>query len=134
MDCILSDFHIKTLKIIVNIWTAIITILTLSISFVSQGVYNHPFLFFAYILAITSYINVYRFYKRLYNNNYQISSLQLKIWSMLSVSDIFFSCLYLAFYTTDIFWGIVSFLVAYLATFFCNHYLIKAKNNGNKQS
>lgn len=133
MNYILNKSYIKMLKLLVNLWTVIITILTLSISFVfvSQEGYNHPLLFFVYILAITSYINVYRFYKMLYNNNHQINSLQLKIWSMLFVRGIFFSCLYLAFYVKNIF-GIISFLVAYLLTFVCNYYLIKAKNNGNK--
>jgi hypothetical protein len=135
MNYILSKSHIKMLKIIVNIWAVIITALTIAASFVfiSQGGYNHPFLFFEYLLAITSYINIYRFYKMLYNNNHQISSLQLKIWSMLFFRGVFFSCLYLSFYAKNIL-GIVVFLVIYLLTFVCNHYLIKANNNGIKQS
>ena len=46
MNYNLSEAHIKLLNILVTIWNAIITILTLSISFVfiSQGGYNHPFL------------------------------------------------------------------------------------------
>ena len=133
MNYILSKAHIKMLKIIVNIWVVIITALTIAASFVfiSQDGYNHPFLFFEYLLAITSYINIYRFYKMLYDNRNQISSLQLKVWSMLFFRGIFMSLLYLAIYAKNIF-GIISFLVAYLLTFVCNYYLIKAKNNGNK--
>lgn len=135
MNYILSEAHIKMLKTIINIWTTIITILTILSIFVfgSKGAYSHPVAFFGYILAITSYINVYRFYRMLYDNQNKISSLQLKVWSMLCSRGVFFSCLYLSFYAKNIL-GIVSFLVAYLLTFVCNHYLIKANNNGNKQS
>lgn len=56
---------------------SIITILALLAVFVfaSQGGYSHSFLFFVYIFAVSFHINVYRFYKMLYNNNYQINLL-----------------------------------------------------------
>jgi len=81
MNYNLSESHIKLLKILITIWSVIITILTLSVSFVfiCKGGYNHPFLLFAYILAITSYINTYRFYRMMHDHNRQINSLQLKV-------------------------------------------------------
>ena len=104
MNYNLSEAHIKLLTVLVIIWSAIITTLTLSISFVfiSQGGYNHPFLLFAYILAITSYINAYRFYRMMHVHNRQINSLQLKVWAMLFVRGIFVACLYLSFYVKNI--------------------------------
>lgn len=130
MNYNLSEAHIKLLTVLVIIWSAIITTLTLSISFVfiSQGGYNHPFLLFAYILTITSYINAYRFYCMMHTHNRQINSLQLKVWAMLFVRGIFVACLYLSFYVKNIL-GIIFFLLAYLATLFCNHFIIKARKN-----
>lgn len=130
MNYNLNKSHIKMLKIIINIWASIITILALLaiFVFVSQGGYNHPFLFFVYIFAVSFHINVYRFYKMLYNNNHQINLLQLKIWSMLFTRGVFFSCLYLAFYAKNIL-GIIFFSLTYLLTFVCNHYLLKAQKN-----
>ncbi len=132
MNYNLSESHIKLLKILITIWSVIITILTLSVSFVfiCKGGYNHPFLLFAYILAITSYINTYRFYRMMHDHNRQINSLQLKVWAMLFVRGIFVACLYLSFYVKNIL-GITFFLLAYLATFFCNHFIIKAHKEVN---
>lgn len=132
MNYNLSESHIKLLKILVTIWSVIITILTLSVSFVfiCKGGYNHPFLLFAYMLVITSYINTYRFYRMMHDHNRQINSLQLKVWAMLFVRGIFVACLYLSFYVQNIL-GITFFLLAYLATFFCNHFIIKAHKEVN---
>ena len=123
----LNKSHIKVLKLMLNIWTAIITILALlaTFVFVSQGGYNHPFLFFVYIFVISFYINTYRLHRMTYDNDNQISLLQLKVWAMLFVRGIFASCLYLAIYAMNIF-GIIFFSLTFLATFFCNHYLKKA--------
>lgn len=130
MNYNLSEAHIKLLKVLVTIWSAIITILALSISFVfiSQGGYNHPSLFFVYILAIISYINAYRFYRMMYGHNRQINSLQLRVWAMLFIIGVFVACLYLSFYVKNIL-GIIFFLLAYLATFFCNHFIIKVQKS-----
>lgn len=132
MNYNLSESHIKLLKLLITIWSVIITILTLSVSFVfiCKGGYNHPFLLFAYILTITSYINTYRFYRMMHDHNRQINSLQLKVWAMLFVRGIFVACLYLSFYVQNIL-GITFFLLAYLATFFCNHFIIKAHKEVN---
>ncbi len=131
MNDLLSKSHIKILKVILSIWTAVVTAVTLStiLVFVSKGGYNHPIVLFACILAITSYINTYRFFSMVYDNNGQISLLQLKIWSMMFVRGIFVACLYLAIYVQNIL-GIIFFALTYLGTFFCNHYLIKAGKNG----
>ena len=135
MNYILSKSHIKMLKIILGIWTAIISALTVSTIcvFVSKGGYNHPIVFFACILAITTYINVYRFFSMVYDNNNQISLLQLKVWSMLFVRGVFVSCVYLSFYAMNIL-ASISFSLAYIATFFCNYYLTKAVNNEKQKN
>lgn len=95
MDYILSEAHIKLLKVLVTIYIVIITILTLLMSFlfISQGVYFHPVLLIYDILATTSYINAYRFYRMMHYHNRPITSLQLKIWAMLFVRGIFVTCL-----------------------------------------
>lgn len=131
----LSNSHIKMLKIILSVWTVIITILTLlmNLVFFSKGGYNHPVLTWSYIFVITTYINVYRFFSMVYDNNNQISLLQLKVWSMLFVRGVFVSYLYLSFYAENIL-GIISFLVAYLLTFVCNYYLTKAVNNEKQKN
>lgn len=134
MNYMLSEAHIKMLKIIIGILTAIITILAIVINFlcISHGVYyHHPTQMFGNLFAITSCISAYRFYRMLHDNRNQISSLQLKIWSMLFVRAECVPLLYLAIYAKHIF-GIITFVVCYILTFICNHYLVKAKNNGNK--
>lgn len=130
MNDLLSKSHTKILKIILSIWAAIISALTVStiFVFVSKGGYNHPIVFFACILAITTYMNLYRFFSMVYDNNNQISLLQLKVWSMLFVRGVFVSCVYLSFYVMNII-AIIFFSLAYIATFFCNYYLTKARNS-----
>ncbi len=130
MDYILSEAHIKLLKVLVTIYIVIITLLTLLMSFlfISLDGYNHPVLLIYYILATTSYINAYRFYRMIHYHNGSINSLQLKIWAMLFVRGIFVTCLYWSFYAKNI-QGIIFFLLTYLATFFCNYFLIKAQKS-----
>lgn len=134
MNPTLSKNFIRILKIIVNIWATIVTIITSLTIFVFfyRGGYKHPIVLFVCIFAITSYINVFKFYKMIYSNS-QINLLQLKIWAIFLVSGIFISCAYLAFYAMNIF-AIAFFLSAYILTFFCNHYLIKVENNENKKN
>ena len=129
MNYNLSEAHIKIIKVILTIWTIVISTVTLAniFVFVSKGIYTHPIMFFACILTITSYINVYRFFSMVYSSN-QITRLQLKIWSILFARGIFFSCLFFAIYVQNIF-GIIFFALTYLGTFFCNHYLVKAGVN-----
>lgn len=129
MNYTLSEAHIKIIKVILTIWTIVISTVTLAniFVFVSKGIYTHPIMFFACILTITSYINVYRFFSMVYSSN-QITRLQLKIWSILFARGIFFSCLFFAIYVQNIL-GIIFFALTYLGTFFCNHYLVKAGVN-----
>lgn len=129
MNTVLSKNFIKMLKNIINVWSVIVAIASLStiFVFVYNGGYNHPIVFFACIFAITSYINVFKFYKMIYSNS-QINLLQLKVWAVLLVRGIFISCVFLSFYAMNIF-AIAFFLLAYISTFFCNHFLIKAQND-----
>lgn len=120
---------IKLLKIIINIWFIIITTLTIVSIFLFgiNDAYSHPIAIFGYILAITSYISIYRFYKMLRDNQNKISLLQFKVWAMLFSRGVSLSCLYLSFYAKNIL-GITVFGGAYVLTFICNHYLKKAIN------
>lgn len=130
MNDLLSKSHIKILKVILSIWPVVVTAVTLSTTlvFVSKGGYNHPIVLFACILAITSYINTCRFFSMVYDNNRQISLLQLKIWAMMFVRGIFVSCLYLAIYVKNI-WGIIFFAL----TQFRNILLQSLLNKGWKE-
>ncbi len=135
MNYTLSKSHVKMLKVVLSIWAVIVTALTLSaiIVFFSKGAYSHPFTFFVYIFAITSYINIYRFFSMVYDSGNQISLLQFKIWLMIFVRGGFGSLLYLSIYVQNIL-GIIFFTLTYLGTFFCNYYLTKAVNNEKQKN
>ena len=129
MDFTLDKSKTKILKIIIGVFTAIWSIiftwcLWVLFSF-SKEAFTEPATFFPVILAFAIYMNAFRFFKMVKDNNGSISINQLKVWSMLFVRGIFASCLYLAIYAMNIF-GIIFFSLTFLATFFCNHYLKKA--------
>lgn len=128
MNFTLDKSKVKILKIIIGVFTAVWTIIfswCLWVLFFSKEAFTEPAVFFPVILAFAIYMNSFRFFKMVKDNNGWISINQLKVWAMLFVRGIFASCLYLAIYAMNIF-GIIFFSLTYLATFFCNHYLIKA--------
>lgn len=129
MDFTLDKSKTKILKIIIGVFTAVWTIifawcLWVLFSF-SKEAFTEPATFFPVILAFAIYLNAFRFFKMVKDNNGTVSVIQLKMWFMWVARGGFVSGLYLAIYARSV-WEIIFFSIAFLATFFCNHYLKKA--------
>lgn len=128
MNFTLDKFKIKTLKKIIGIFTVVWTVIfipCLWIIFFTDE-YKNPVSIFPIILGLAIYLNAFRFFRMVKNNDETINALQLKIWLLLFVRGIFVSCLYVFIVGKSILYTIV-FSLMFIGSLYCEYVLKKQR-------
>ena len=126
MNFMLDNSKTKILKIIIGVFVAVWTIIFIPCLWIifSTDEYKHPGSIFTIILGLVIYLNAFRFFKMVKDNDGTITALQLKIWLMLFVRGVFASCLNVFIVVKSILYIIV-FSLMYIGSLFCEYVLKK---------
>ena len=91
MNFMLDNSKTKILKIIIGVFVAVWTIIFIPCLWIifSTDEYEHLGSIFTIILGLIIYLNAFRFFKMVKDNDGTITELQLKIWLMLLASGVF---------------------------------------------
>ena len=128
MNFMLDNSKTKILKIIIGVFVAVWTIIFIPCLWIifSTDEYEHLGSIFTIILGLIIYLNAFRFFKMVKDNDGTITALQLKIWLMLFVRGVFASCLYVFIVVKSILYIIV-FSLMYIGSLFCEYVLKKQR-------
>ena len=128
MKFTLDKSKTKILEIIIGGFTAVWTIIFIPCLWIifSTDEYKHPVSIFPIILGMVIYLNAFRFFKMVKDNDGTINAMQLKIWLMLFVRGVFASCLYVFIIVKSILYTIV-FSLMYIGSLYCEYVLKKQR-------
>ena len=115
MNFMLDNSKTKILKIIIGVFVAVWTIIFIPCLWIifSTDEYKHPGSIFTIILGLVIYLNAFRFFKMVKDNDGTITALQLKIWPILFVRGVFASSLYVFIVVKSILYIIVFSLMTW---------------------
>ncbi len=128
MKFTLDKSKTKILEIIIGGFTAVWTIIFIPCLWIifSTDEYKHPVSIFPIILGMVIYLNPFRFFKMVKDNDGTINAMQLKIWLLLFVRGVFVSCLYVFIVGKSILYTIV-FSLMYIGSLYCEYVLKKQR-------
>lgn len=128
MKFTLDKSKTKILEIIIGGFTAVWTIIFIPCLWIifSTDEYKHPVSIFPIILGMAIYLNAFRFFKMVKDNDGTINAMQLKIWLLLFVRGVFVSCLYVFIVGKSILYTIV-FSLMYIGSLYCEYVLKKQR-------